>query len=422
MNVLVVMRVYSGLADSLAGGEWQPRGVPAVYRLLEGLAARQDIRTSYIFLARDPDPRFERTLRSSIAALGGDVTVLPWRRWPLVGRRIGNALREAEQALCVLWIAARSRAQVSYCTNAAYISASLIARLRIAPVVMRFLGIFPVHKQMAERRGHAVARWFYRAPFARAVCTLEGSGAEYYLPKLLAEDVPCDVLLNGVDRPSADPAAVAALRARLSPQGLPIIAFLGRLESSKGCDDFVDGLIRLQALRPGGFIGLVVGDGAMRPQIERKLAAAGLAGQVHLAGAVPHREVANYLGASDIYVSLNRFGNLSNANLEALMSGRCTLMLESDPAGHIDEVTDRMVPAFVVERVSRNATAESLAVTLARLIDDPAEIRRRAEAASGLAATLVTDWPSRVSREIATILEAGGAAPSSTNEQAATAR
>src|SRR6185295_5248897 len=102
----------------------------------------------------------------------------------------------------------RSRPDVAYCANTAFVGASLMARFGIAPVLLRFLGLFPVHREIAERRGHALARWFFHAPFARAICTLEGSGAEFYLPKLLKPGVPHDVLLNGVDRPNIERSAV----------------------------------------------------------------------------------------------------------------------------------------------------------------------------------------------------------------------
>lgn len=412
MNVLVVMRVYSGLADSLASGEWRPRGVPAIYRLLEGLAARSDITPSFVFLARDFDSRFARTMRLAIAPLGERVWILPWRRWPLLDRLgTGNALREAEQALRVLTIAVRTRAQVAYCTNAAYVAASLLARLRIAPVVLRFLGIFPVHKEMAERRGHMLARWFYRAPFSRAICTLEGSGADYYLPKLLRPGVTCDVALNGVDRPVVDAEAVAGLRIRLSPEGRPVIGFLGRLDPSKGCDDFVEALILLERRCPGAFAGLIIGDGAQMESIAARLADAGLASRVHLVGSIPHHAVPAYLAAIDVYVSLNRFGNLSNANLEAMIAGRCMLMLEGDRENHIDDATERMVPRFIVERIPRQRAAQALCEALERLIGDEPEIRRRASATAALAASMLADWTERVEREIAVILTVGGAVP-----------
>src|SRR6185312_692446 len=126
MNVLVVMGVYSGLADSLAGGRWQPRGVPAVYRLLEGLAAARDLNVIYVFVARRADARFRKPMRRPLAPLGERVGVLPWREWRLFGRsRVVAWLNEVEQALRVLAIAMFSRAQVAYCANAAFVPASL---------------------------------------------------------------------------------------------------------------------------------------------------------------------------------------------------------------------------------------------------------------------------------------------------------
>jgi glycosyltransferase involved in cell wall biosynthesis len=409
VKVLVVVGVYSGLAESLATGCWQPRGVPAVYRLLEGLAARQDLSPSYIFLSRDFDQQFSAVKRVAMAPLGDRVWILPWRRWPLFDRlKLGNMLREMEQALRVLFIAMRLRPDVAYCANTAFVGASLMARLGIAPVLLRFLGLFPVHREIAERRGRSLARWFFRAPFARAICTLEGSGAEFYLPKLLKPGVPYDILLNGVDPPKIDRVAVDALRRQYGFDGKPIIGFVGRLEPSKGCDDFVEALARLEALRPGSFSGLIVGDGSLRPQLERRVTEAGLSARVRFAGAVPHGAVAAYLGALDVYVSLNRFGNLSNANLEAMVAGLCMVVVAGEPRDHIDEATDRLVPASVVQRIPRDGLVEGLACALAGLLDQPGEIARRAAATKQLAATMLSDWNQRVAHEISLILAAAG--------------
>lgn len=407
----MVIGLYSGLAESLAARVWRPRGVPAMYRLLQGLAARRDIEPTYVFLSRDSDARFATARRVTIAPLGDRVSILPWRRWPLFDRLgLGNVLREIEQALRVLFIASRSRPDVAYCANTAFVAAGLMARLGITPVVLRFLGLFPVHRDIAERRGHSLARWFFQAPFARAICTLEGSGAEFYLPKLLRPGVPHDVLLNGVDSPKSDRDAVDALRQHYGFAGKPVIGFVGRLEPSKGCDDFIDALVRLEELRPGGFYGLIVGDGTLRPRLEKRVADAGLSGRVRFAGAVAHDVVANHLGALDVYVSLNRFGNLSNANLEAMAAGLCMIMVAGEPRDHIDEITDKLVPAEVAQRVPRDGLVEGLARALAGLLDEPGEIARRAKATRQLATTLLSDWDKRVAREISLILAAAGRA------------
>ena len=44
------------------------------------------------------------------------------------------------------------------------------------------------------------------------------------------------------------------------------------------------------------------------------------------------------------------------------------------PRDHIDEATDRLVPASAIERIPRGELAEGLARTLAGLLDQPGEI------------------------------------------------
>jgi glycosyltransferase involved in cell wall biosynthesis len=405
-RVLVVMRIYSGLADSLANGKWRPQGVPAVYRFLEGLARRHDLDVTYIFAAREPDARFARVRRITMAPLGEGVWLLPLRSW-FGSSRLGRIVNEIEQTVRVLATAIRLRPHVVYCTNAAFVSAGLLSRLRIAPVVLRFLGIFPIHRKLAESQGPMLARWLYRSPFARVICTLEGSGAEHHLPALLRQGMPCDTLLNGVNRKPADVETVTALRRRYGgAEDVPIVGFLGRLEPYKGCEEFVKALIALEAVRPGRFSGLIVGGGSLAGELCTMIVDADMQSRIHLAGPVPHGEVQNYLAALDIYVSLNRYGNLSNANLEAMAAGRCMVFLAGDRQQHIDDITARLVPDNVVERVPREGTVAALAEVLARLIDDADERQQRARATQRLAASLAPDWHERVEREIEMMLAA----------------
>jgi hypothetical protein len=45
-----------------------------------------------------------------------------------------------------------------------------------------------------------------------------------------------------------------------------------------------------------------------------------------------------------IYVSLNKLGNLSNANLESFMAGLCVVIPEADPTEGVDVATDALFP------------------------------------------------------------------------------
>jgi len=398
MKVLVVSRLFSGLKGSLAEGRWNPSGVPAIYKLVENLACTNDINLALVILSREADTCFTQIRKMKLAPFGIDTLVLPWRTgWP-------NRLNELVQTIGVLAFMCTWRPDVAYFTNAGFVPAGLAARFRLAPIVFRFLGIFPVHKQLAEG-GRKLARWLYRAPFAHVVCSLDGSGGEYYLKRLLDRRVPLSVLLNGVDIVT-NTTAGSNLRKYFGFDTRPIITYLGRLERFKGADEFVAALQRLEQLRPDSFQALIIGDGPLKDDLECTLSASSLTDRVHFTGAIAHKEVAKHLAISDIYVSLNRYGGLSNANLEAIAAGRCILMLSSDPAGHIDLVTDELVPYDVIERLPRTGTVEALANALARLVTDPAEIDHRARAVSALADRLLNDWNVRIEREIAFITSA----------------
>ncbi|MGE0734860.1 MAG: glycosyltransferase [Alphaproteobacteria bacterium] len=405
MKVLVVARLFSGLAESLAQRRWQPSGVPAIHKLIEGLADAKDVQTELAFLVRDADARFARAERVPLPPLNLEAQLLPWRgNWP-------NWANELSQAWAVIKLVRRLRPDVVYATNAGFIGAALVSRLGLAPVVLRFLGIFPAQKRMTERRT-GLARWFYRAPFAHAVCTLDGSGPEHYLPRLLRKDVKLSILLNGVDRRDVGAEAARALRGKLRLDARPVVMFLGRLEKYKGADEFVEALAALEKIRPGAFQGLIVGDGPLTPSLSARLNACGLAGRVAMTDAVRHDQVPDYLAAGDIYVSLNRYGGLSNANLEALAAGRCTLMLAGDPADHTDSATDRLLPADIVERLPRDNTQAALAARLAELLDRPAEIAARAARTLDFARTHLDTWPARIAKEIDIIRAAARREPS----------
>lgn len=403
---MVLCRLYSGLAESLASGTWSPSGVPAIYQMLEKLAGRGDLEVRYVFAARDPDLRFRRTVRRRIHPLG-EVLVLPWRDFgALEAFGVGRLLREAEQIARAFWHTLTFRPDAIYATNGVILLAGLLARLRVAPVTMRFLGIFQIQRELAAGGGSSFARWLYRAPFARAICTLDGSGAKHHLPRLLRPGTALEVLLNGVTRiaPSQDRSAI---RSELGLSDKTLVLFVGRLEIYKGGREFIEAIIETERLVPASVQSVVVGGGPLLPELRARIEGAGMADRVHFAGAVPHDAVATYLSAADIYVSLNRFGNLSNANLEAFAAGRCTLILEPDPEHHIDLETSELVPENAALRVPRTDTVHALALELARLVRDPQEIERRGRAAGQFAARHLTDWNSRIEREMEMLLGGG---------------
>ncbi len=408
MRVMVVARLFAGFADGLAGGVWQPRGAPAAYRLLEALAADEDTELLTVFASKDEhDRRFACGGTYDMPPLGR-VVILPWarRNW-LAVLRLDGKLREASHLLRCLWLRLRFRPHVTYFTNASFPVAAIFARLGLSRVILRLLGLHPHQYQVADA-GRGLQHWFYHSPFDHVICSLDGSGADYYLPRLIAPGVPRSVLLNGVDPQLPDRQAVARIAAEYEKTGAPVVLFVGRLEWNKGCREFVEGVLGVLSRRPGSLRAVLVGDGSLHDELAGRIVAARAEDQVLLAGSVPHGEVAAWLARADVYVSLNHLGNLSNANLEAMAAGTCMIILDTDPMTHTDMETARLIPEDAALRVGRKDMAGNLARALESLLDEPGKIESYAAAAGHLGRELLQPWDRRIKKEVDLICHLAG--------------
>lgn len=399
MKVLVAARLFSGLADSVRTTEWAPSGVPAIYKLLEGLAADPEVDLTTVLTVKDPLGDWAAIRHSTEVSPIGRVEVLPWRprRW-LAAVGLDGIFREVWQLIVFLGLVLRTRPDVCYVTNANFILGAVCVRLRLAPVVIRFLGIHPVQKRLADHQRGAQFH-LYQSRFAKAICSMDGSGGARYLPKLLHPDVPLAIELNGVDPVEPDPTRVAALRTLHQLDDKPVVLFVGRLEANKGVLEFVAAVNAVLQHKPDSLNAIVVGTGNQE-SVARTAAASD---RIRFAGAVDHDDVAAYFSVARIYVSLNRFGSLSNANLEAAAAGLCMIVLSPDESDATDVESLDVFPAGSVLRLPRDRIIESLAEALTDLLDQPREIDRLAEMVKSIAAQRFWRWTSRIEDEIETI-------------------
>jgi glycosyltransferase involved in cell wall biosynthesis len=410
LRVLSLVRAFGGLKASLAEGKWEPAGVPAIYRLLEGLGADPEVELLNVFTVKEDDARFRQVRRLKLPRIG-DAVVLPYRNWFGL-RRASMAMAELESAARILAIAAQFRPHVIYATYANILPAALLARLGHGGVVLRFMGVVPHHREIA---GGALPlfRWQLRSPFAHAVCSEDGSDPAAVLPRLLARATPWSVRLNGCDAKAVGEEDIRAVHAAHGLGERPVVVFLARLEPYKGCLEFIDAALAVLRAAPDAADFVVIGDGPLRAEMEARVAAAGQGARVRFTGSQPHGEVGRLLGAADLYVSINMYGNLSNANLEALAAGACLLLPTSDAAVPLDTVTDKLIPEDVAPRYDRARLPHSLADALLRLLESPAEIVERRRRSTALAKRLIKPWTQSVAEDIAVLkaLAARRAAP-----------
>lgn len=408
MKVLYIARLFSGLETSMVAGRWQPTGVPTIYKMIEALDANADLE---LVLAKKAGfsvwkERGDRDL--SLAGLKAPVTVLAGAdALPSWLGRLRQPLSELRQLLRILAIVRRTPADVLYIDHGNVWAAGILARICRTPVLFRVMGVYPAMREALSgpRMAHAILRWCYRAPYAAVVCTQDGSGIEPWLATALDRRVPCHAMVNGADRaePRALPASLAGL-----PADRTVAMFLGKMETAKGCDQFLDAFLRARAARPGGFHALMVGAGRRLADLRARVAAERADADVTFIERMPHADVMAALQRADIYVSLNRLGNLSNANLEAMRLGACMVFPASQPEVAVDVITDRLIPADAVRRIPSADDVEALARALLELGAAPELRARMREAVRTAADGFLTSWNDRIGRELDVVRELAG--------------
>jgi glycosyltransferase involved in cell wall biosynthesis len=139
---------------------------------------------------------------------------------------------------------------------------------------------------------------------------------------------------------------------------------IARLFELKGHDDLLDLAPRLCSTYPRLRF-LWVGDGVLRPNFERRIAAMNLKDRFILPGLVPPARIPELTAAMDIVVHPSRREGLARALPQASLAAKPVITYDIDGAkeGVLDRETGFVLPPF---------DKDQLAIALAKLLADPA--------------------------------------------------
>lgn len=203
----------------------------------------------------------------------------------------------------------------------------------------------------------------------RVICVSEAVRA-FYRDRAGVPESKLTVILNGIDMaPFDQPFDAARVRSGLGLNGATaVLTVVARLLPEKGHRYFLEALALLRREFPSA-VGLVVGNGGLRGELEAQASQLGLLGKgVHFLG--ERRDVPEILAASDVFVlpSSVREG-LSISLLEAMASRRPAVV--TDVGGNRETVEDG-----VSGRVVAPGDAAALASAFAELLRDRAYAER----------------------------------------------
>jgi glycosyltransferase involved in cell wall biosynthesis len=139
--------------------------------------------------------------------------------------------------------------------------------------------------------------------------------------ELGAEPDRIRVIYNGVDTTRFRPGDRRAARQALGlASGRRILLFVGNLKASKGCQDLLGAFARVAASQPRVDLHYV-GDGPEAGELVERAASLGLGERVHLHGARPHAELAQWFNAANWTALPSHAEGVPNCLLESMASG-----------------------------------------------------------------------------------------------------
>jgi glycosyltransferase involved in cell wall biosynthesis len=140
------------------------------------------------------------------------------------------------------------------------------------------------------------------------------------------------------------------------PRDAFVIGKVARFFPLKGHDDLLKAFAKILPECPRAHL-LLVGDGILRPQMEREVRERGWSDKVTFTGLVPPEEVARYVGLMDCLAHLSTREALSRALPQALAAGKPVVAYDFDGA---NEICHDGSTGFIVKQGHENAAAERL--------------------------------------------------------------
>jgi len=394
MCYIFLTRFFSGLFESIKTSYWAPTGVPAVVYLVEEMSKRHNV--VWILACQNSDESsVVKHKRMNVTINNINFHILPYITYSRIGR-IDRIFNHITTLLYCVKMSSSIERRMFYTDVANIVVAAILKTVFRVPVVVRVLGVKEFHKDIVAkvwaRVKNPVEYIAYKAHYDLVVCSQDGSGVEYYLKKLFSANVGQTIVLNGV-RKVERKACCSSVKGKVS------LLFVGKLIEVKGVLEMIEAVAVLKGIN-SNFKLKIVGRGHLENKIRDMILNRKLSDHVTLEGSIDHRKMHWFYDEADIYVSINKLGNLSNTVLEAMSAGKCVVLLGKDEVTYSDEFTEKVIPSDSVIRIDRENIVGDLTDKLADLCENQEKIGMYSDRMRKFADEFLWSWDERIDYEI----------------------
>lgn len=349
-KLLIILRLFTGIESSILSRKWQPTGVPTIYKLIE--QADKKFNCRIIFLSYGDNENILNFSNPYIKLDGLNSDIYVYKNYLKSKNIFTKILINLINLFKILRHCYDFKPNKIYLNNQNIIFAYFLKKFFPFKIIIRIMGIYQPMRDIYQNFSlkNYFMRKAYQSNYDFALVTQDGSGAEFWTKDALVNTKNIKILINGIDRPKK--------YKRYHLNKITNILFFGRLEDGKGILEFIEFAIKLNDLKKNKYEFTIIGTGYYEDYLNDCFKRNKIK-FLHFKR-ISHSQIDQYLDKVDLYISLNKRGSLSNANLEVFRKGICSIILNSDKVNKIDIFTDSFINDDCLIRVDRNRIVDDL--------------------------------------------------------------
>lgn len=393
MRILFLTSFYSGLKKSIETGLWKPTGMPAIYKLIERLEEK-DIPFDYCFI--DKTAIYNKEYK---------VDYFENSKFYVVGCKLKNNLPEILTKvfariiyLRIIYSFLKQIKAKKY--DVVYIDRSNVSAFLVIHYFFKIKGVLRLHGiglqylKFRRRRGYFIKNilnfFSYKLPFKYIIASRDGTPVNEFLSTFTSKKSKKVVLLNGVDFKEG-----ANKKEPIKNQTINFL-FVGRLEKDKGIIEIIECFKKIKIENKTKSTLRIIGGGSLEHFVKKESIEEP---HINFLGTISHKEVKEYYKISDVFISFNHLGNISNVVLEAIKYNLLIITFEKDLNKEKDVDSNRFLGDNVLY-VKREEAVKSLARIIDTIVVDDKVLTYYKQKVQENLFDKISSWETRIDEEI----------------------
>lgn len=397
LEFVILSRFFSGLHESIRDKELKPTGIPAFINFTNYVSNSYD--TTWIIACKTYQESSLINHKDHIFHINRiRFIVIPYKKYyPLP--EVVNLLINDIIAFFKVYkhVGNKKKNKFIYSDRSNIIPLALLKRVLGFKTIIRILGMYPDQKRIVDSTVykilHPLKFLAYRTKFDLAIGTQDGSGIEQFMDELINRNTPKHILING--------SSVSPRIIKPDPKNIRLL-YVGTLSHSKGIQHLLKS-IKLLASKYDNFTLTVVGKGPLYQECKNFIEVNNLINHIRLMGAIKKSKLFEIYQHSDVYISINKLGNISNTVLEAAGAGLCMILLGADRKNKVDQFSEKFWGDNILY-VGRKDLDKNLSKQIELILSNPTKITKYSKKIGIFAKANLVDWSDRIRKELNLIL------------------